>query len=96
MGLGMALLEQTQTSIRSAGRMMNANLAEYYLIPVNADIGLRSRPQTIASPRTMPSSNPLGTKPVGEIGICGAAAAIANAVFHATGRRKTCRSRRAN
>jgi xanthine dehydrogenase YagR molybdenum-binding subunit len=62
---------------------MNANLADY-LLPTNADIGqidaeaLGIRDDIV---------NPIGTKPVGEIGICGAAAAVANAVYHATGRR---------
>jgi xanthine dehydrogenase YagR molybdenum-binding subunit len=80
MGIGMALLEETQTDPAS-GRIMNANLADY-LLPVNADIGdidaeaLGIRDDIV---------NPIGTKPVGEIGICGAAAAVANAVYHATG-----------
>jgi xanthine dehydrogenase YagR molybdenum-binding subunit len=62
---------------------MNANVAEYHM-PVNADIHdikvifVDERDDTI---------NPLGIKGVGEIGIVGVAAAIANAVYHATGKR---------
>jgi len=82
MGIGMALFERTIVDPRTA-RIMNANLADY-LLPTNADIGqidaeaLGIRDDIV---------NPIGTKPVGEIGICGAAAAVANAVYHATGRR---------
>lgn len=82
MGLGMALLEATRVDPRT-GRIMNANLAEY-LLPVNADIG-EFDAQTVESSDN--AVNLIGTKPVGEIGICGAAAAIANAVYNATGRR---------
>ena len=82
MGIGMALLERTRIDPRSA-RMMNANLADY-LIPTNADIG---QIDVDVIGREDPIVNPIGTKPVGEIGICGAAAAIANAVFNATGTR---------
>ncbi len=82
MGAGMALFERTRVDPRTA-RILNANLAEY-LIPTNADIG------TIVA-EAVPSDdtivNPIGTKAVGEIGICGAAAAIANAVYNATGER---------
>jgi xanthine dehydrogenase YagR molybdenum-binding subunit len=82
MGIGMALLERTIVDPRTA-RIMNANLADYR-VPVNADIGELDA-ELIAVPDTI--ANAAGTKPVGEIGICGAAAAVANAVFHATGRR---------
>jgi xanthine dehydrogenase YagR molybdenum-binding subunit len=67
----------------SAGRVMNANIAEYH-VPVNADVQdikviFVDEPDNIV--------NPLGIKGVGEIGIVGVAAAIANAVYHATGKR---------
>ena len=62
---------------------MNANIAEYH-VPVNADVHdikviFVDEPDDIV--------NPLGIKGVGEIGIVGVAAAIANAVYHATGKR---------
>ena len=80
-GIGMALLEETLTD-PGTGRIANATLGDY-LIPVNADI-----PEMdvifVGEPDPM---TPIGTKGVGEIGLVGIAAAIANAVFHATGRR---------
>jgi xanthine dehydrogenase YagR molybdenum-binding subunit len=81
-GLGQALLEGTVIDTR-AGRWANASLGEY-LVPVNADapdveVELVEVHDDIV--------NPLGVKGVGEIGLVGVAAAIANAVFHATGRR---------
>jgi xanthine dehydrogenase YagR molybdenum-binding subunit len=81
-GLGQALLEGTRIDSRQ-GRWANASLGEY-LVPVNADAPdvdvelVEVRDDVV---------NPLGVKGVGEIGQVGAAAAIANAVFHATGRR---------
>ncbi len=81
-GAGMALLEHTRTDERS-GRVMNANLAEY-LVPVNADI---ADVQIVIVPEDDPHINEIGVKGIGEIGIVGAAAAIANAVYHATGKR---------
>lgn len=82
MGAGMALLEETRLDPHTA-RIMNANLGDY-LVPVNADIG-EIDAELIAEYDDI--VNAIGTKPVGEIGICGTAAAIANAVYHATGRR---------
>jgi xanthine dehydrogenase YagR molybdenum-binding subunit len=81
-GAGMALLEHTRTDERS-GRIMTANLADY-LVPVNADIG---RVDVVLVPEDDRHVNEIGVKGIGEIGIVGAAAAIANAVFHATGKR---------
>jgi xanthine dehydrogenase YagR molybdenum-binding subunit len=81
-GLGMALLEETRPDERT-GRIMNANLGEY-LVPVHADIGAMD---ALIVEEDDPYVNPIGVKGIGEIGIVGAAAAIANAVFHATGKR---------
>jgi xanthine dehydrogenase YagR molybdenum-binding subunit len=80
-GIGMALLEETVTD-PGTGRIANATLGDY-LVPVNADI-----PDLdvlfVGEPDRF---NPIGVKGVGEVGLDGIAAAIANAVFHATGRR---------
>ncbi|MFG3597554.1 xanthine dehydrogenase family protein molybdopterin-binding subunit [Bradyrhizobium sp. RDI18] len=81
-GIGMALHEETLFDHRF-GRVMNANIAEYH-VPVNADVHdikviFVDEPDQIV--------NPLGIKGLGEIGIVGVAAAIANAVYHATGKR---------
>lgn len=81
MGIGMALEEATLFDERS-GRIMNPTLAEYH-VPVHADIPeLEVHFLDHPDPHT-----PMGARGIGEIGITGAAAAIANAVFHATGRR---------
>jgi xanthine dehydrogenase YagR molybdenum-binding subunit len=82
MGIGMALLEHTVYDPRT-GRPVTDNFADY-AIPVNADIPdieveLLDHPDPII--------NTLGCRGIGEIGITGAAAAIANAVYHATGKR---------
>ncbi len=82
MGLGMALLEETRRDDRS-GRVMNANLSEY-LLPVHADVPAT---EAILVEEVDPHVNEIGVKGIGEIGIVGAAAAIANAVYHATGKR---------
>ena len=81
-GIGMALHEETLTD-QASGRFINHSLAEYH-VPVNADIG---EIDVIFVDETDDGINPLGVKGVGEIGIVGTAAAIANAVFHATGKR---------
>ena len=80
MGIGMALLEET--IFDSAGRVANATLADY-LVPVNADI----HDIDVLFVGEPDRFNALGVKGVGEIGILGVGAAIANAVYHATGRR---------
>jgi xanthine dehydrogenase YagR molybdenum-binding subunit len=79
-GLGMALLEQADWDPRY-GRVMNANLAEY-LVPVNADVEALD---VLFVPSDDRRFNPLGVKGLAEIGLCGVAPAIANAVYHATG-----------
>jgi xanthine dehydrogenase YagR molybdenum-binding subunit len=81
-GLGMGLMEKTEMDWR-VGRAVNANLADYH-VPVNADIG--NIDITMVDEHD-PYINELGAKGVGEIGITGVAAAIANAVYHATGKR---------
>ncbi|GGN79395.1 hypothetical protein GCM10011579_063810 [Streptomyces albiflavescens] len=80
-GIGMALFEDTITDARS-GRITNGTFGDY-LIPVNADVpdmdvvfvGDRGR------------GSPIGTKGIGEVGLVGIAAAVTNAVHHATGKR---------
>jgi xanthine dehydrogenase YagR molybdenum-binding subunit len=81
-GIGLALLEETLIEHRN-GRAVNGNLAEYH-VPTNADI--RDIDVQIVD-EDDPHVNPLGAKGIGEIGITGVGAAIANAVYHATGRR---------
>lgn len=81
MGIGMALAEEAMFDERS-GRIMNRSLAEYH-VPVHLDV-----PHIEIICLDIPDEHaPLGAHGVGEIGITGAAAAIANAVFHATGKR---------
>jgi len=81
-GIGMALHEQTFVDPPS-GRAVNANLAQYH-VPVNADIA--DIDITFVDENDQ-NFNPLGARGIGEIGITGVAAAIANAVYHATGKR---------
>ena len=81
-GIGMALHEETATDHRF-GRFMTHNLADYH-VPVNADVHAID---VIFVEEKDDEINPLGVKGVGEIGIVGTAAAIANAVYHATGKR---------
>jgi xanthine dehydrogenase YagR molybdenum-binding subunit len=79
-GLSAALLEETELDLASA-RFVNTNLADY-LVPVNADV---PSIEVIMVPEHDPTVNPLGVKGIGEIGIVGMNAAVANAVFNATG-----------
>jgi xanthine dehydrogenase YagR molybdenum-binding subunit len=81
-GIGMALMEQTVVDARD-GRPVNASMADY-LVPVNLDIGSI---EAHFVDEHDPHVNPLGVKGLGEIALTGMAPAIANAVFHATGRR---------
>jgi len=81
-GISMALHEEGQFD-HDIGRQMNHNFAEYH-VPVNADIHdidvlFVEEHDTIV--------NPLGVKGVGEIGVVGVAAAVSNAIWHATGKR---------
>ena len=81
-GIGMALHEDTHMDGRF-GSYVNANLGEY-LVPVNADI---YDIETIFCGEPDYRANPLGARGIGEISIVGIAGAIANAVYHATGKR---------
>ena len=81
-GIGSALHEQTEIDTNAA-RFVNTNLADY-LVPVNADV---IDVQVIMVPEEDTLVNPLGIKGIGEIGIVGTSAAIANAIYHATGQR---------
>ncbi|MFL5496010.1 MAG: xanthine dehydrogenase family protein molybdopterin-binding subunit [Gemmatimonadales bacterium] len=79
-GISMAFLEATLIDSRT-GRILNADLAEYH-VPVNADVG---DIDVIMIDEDDPHVNPIGVKGIGEIGITGIPAALANAVYHATG-----------
>ena len=81
-GIGAALLEKTEID-PGAARYVNDNLSEYH-VAVNADV---RQVEVVMVPEEDREVNPLGVKGIGEIGIVGVNAAIANAVFHATGRR---------
>jgi xanthine dehydrogenase YagR molybdenum-binding subunit len=81
MGLGLALMEDTQCDERT-GRVMNPSLAEYH-VPVHLDV---PEIDIIWTDEPDPHT-PMGARGVGEIGITGVGAAVANAVFNATGKR---------
>jgi xanthine dehydrogenase YagR molybdenum-binding subunit len=81
-GISLALQEDTYVDERT-GRVANANLADYR-VPVNADIG---EIDVSAIDIPDPKLDPLGARGIGEIGITGTGAAVANAIFHATGKR---------
>jgi xanthine dehydrogenase YagR molybdenum-binding subunit len=79
-GVSAALLEVTELDVRSA-RTLNRDLQDY-LVPVNADVG---EVGIIMLPEVDQHINPAGVKGIGELGNVGTNAAVANAVFHATG-----------
>jgi len=81
-GLGMALHEHTVRDVRT-GRVVTRDLADYH-VPVNADTPAI---EIVMVPESDPHVSGVGAKGIGEIGITGMAAAIANAVYHATGKR---------
>jgi xanthine dehydrogenase YagR molybdenum-binding subunit len=81
-GIGMALEEESVID-QTFGRFMNHSLAEYH-VAVNADV---HDIDVIFVEEHDDVVNTLGAKGLGEIGIVGVAAAIANAVYHATGKR---------
>jgi xanthine dehydrogenase YagR molybdenum-binding subunit len=79
MGIGLALTEETFFDERT-GRIMNPSLAEYH-VPVHLDV-----PQIDVSWNDIPDpQSPYGVRGIGEIGITGVGAAVANAVYNATG-----------
>jgi xanthine dehydrogenase YagR molybdenum-binding subunit len=81
MGIGLALMEETQFDERN-GRVMNPSLAEYH-VPVHMDV-----PEIDVIWTDIPDPHaPMGAHGVGEIGITGVGAAVANAVYNATGKR---------
>jgi xanthine dehydrogenase YagR molybdenum-binding subunit len=81
MGLGLALMEETEFDERN-GRIMNANLSDYH-VPVHMDV-----PRIDVMWTDIPDPHsPMGARGVGEIGITGVGAAVANAVFNACGKR---------
>ncbi|RVT90269.1 xanthine dehydrogenase family protein molybdopterin-binding subunit [Sphingomonas crocodyli] len=81
MGLGLALTEETMFDERT-GRIMNPSLAEYH-VPVHLDVpAIEVMWTDIPDPRS-----PMGARGIGEIGITGVGAAVANAVYNATGKR---------
>lgn len=82
-GIGMALMEATVLDRRD-GRPVNASMADY-LVPVNLDIGGPLEAYFVEENDSQ--VNPLGAKGLGELALIGMAPAIANAVYHATGRR---------
>ncbi|WLR95453.1 xanthine dehydrogenase family protein molybdopterin-binding subunit [Shinella zoogloeoides] len=82
MGIGMALHEEGMIDHRT-GRIMNHNLAEYH-VPAHADI---HDIEVIFVEEDDNMASPIGVKGLGEIGIVGVAAAVSNAIFHATGKR---------
>lgn len=81
-GIGMALTEELLRD-RLSGRTINADLAEYHL-PVHLDI---PSIEVIFVEEKDSIINPLGAKGIGEIAVIGVAPAVANAIFHATGKR---------
>ena len=94
-GLGMTLLEQTLYDRRTA-LPLNANLGEYQHVATHSDI-----PEFEISFVEYPDFylDPMGARGVGELGICGVAGAIANAIYRATGKRhllQTCPSPSSN
>ncbi|MFC7721055.1 molybdopterin cofactor-binding domain-containing protein [Nonomuraea recticatena] len=80
-GIGQALFEDTATD-QGTGRIANATFGDY-LVPVNADVP----DMDVIFVGEPDRATPVGTKGVGEVGLVGVAAAIGNAVYHATGRR---------
>jgi xanthine dehydrogenase YagR molybdenum-binding subunit len=81
-GISLALYENTEYD-RRLGRIVNNNLAEYH-VPTNTDIGSIDVSWVEEFDKIV---SPIGAKGIGEIGITGSAAAVANAVYHATGKR---------
>jgi xanthine dehydrogenase YagR molybdenum-binding subunit len=81
-GIGSALMEGNQVDLRY-GSFINQDLASYH-VAVNADIGAI---EAVLLDEADPHGSPLGSKGLGELGICGAGAAVINAIYNATGAR---------
>ena len=81
-GIGLALMEEAVIDSR-LGRVVTRDLADYH-VPVNADV---PEIEVIAIEEPDSEVNPIGVKGIGELGITGCGAAIANAIYHATGKR---------
>ena len=81
-GIGMALMEEGVVDHRY-GRWVNNNFGDYH-VPVNADVPYI---EALFVNKPDPILNPMGSKGIGEVAMVGFPAAIANAVFHATGKR---------
>jgi xanthine dehydrogenase YagR molybdenum-binding subunit len=81
-GIGAALMEENQVDLRY-GSFINQDLASYHLA-VNADVGAID---VVLLDEVDTHGNPLGSKGLGELGICGAGAAVINAIHNATGAR---------
>ncbi len=81
-GIGMALMEEGVIDHRY-GRWMNNNFADYH-VPVNKDV---PHIEALFVNKPDPIINPIGAKGIGEVSMIGFPAAVANAVFHATGKR---------
>ena len=81
-GIGAALTEENHVDLRY-GSFINQDLASYH-VPVNADVGAM---EVVFLDETDQHGSPLGSKGIGELGICGAGAAVMNAIHNATGAR---------
>ena len=82
MGHGMAFMEQSKVE-PNFGNFITRSLADYH-VPVNLDL---ADVQVVFVPEDDKIANPMGVKGIGELGICGVAGSLANAVFNATGKR---------
>ena len=81
-GIGSALIEENHVDLRY-GSFVNQDLASYH-VAVNADVG---EMDVVFLHEDDPHGSPLGSKGIGELGICGAGAAVINAIHNATGAR---------
>ena len=81
-GIGSALFEENHVDLRY-GSFINQDLASYH-VAVNADVGAMD---VLFLDEADPHGSPLGSKGIGELGICGAGAAVVNAIYNATGAR---------
>ena len=82
-GIGAALMEENHVDLRY-GSFINQDLASYHVV-VNADVGAIDA--MFLDEDDAAHGSPLGSKGLGELGICGAGAAVINAIYNATGAR---------